>query len=117
MDWQNRITLSLKVLFGKPVIKGTRLAVELIIDLFAQDWSIDEVLRNYPAIAIADIQACFAYASASLKAETSSTAYVCAHAFLLADGDVAIKGERKQIYSDTRRENCFCDNQQIKDKK
>jgi uncharacterized protein (DUF433 family) len=68
MDWQNRITLSLKVLFGKPVIKGTRLAVELIIDLFAQDWSIDEVLRNYPGIAIADIQACFAYANTSLKA-------------------------------------------------
>ncbi|MEA5485297.1 MULTISPECIES: DUF433 domain-containing protein [Pseudanabaena] len=74
MDWQDRITLNPEVLFGKPVIKGTRLAVEFIIDLFAQGWSIDEVLRNYPDITIADIQACFTYASASLKAEKISTA-------------------------------------------
>ncbi|MFO0049764.1 MAG: DUF433 domain-containing protein, partial [Pseudanabaena sp.] len=68
MVWQDRITLNPNVLVGKPVIKGTRLAVEFIIDLFAQGWSIDEVLRNYPGITVADIQACFAYASASLKA-------------------------------------------------
>jgi uncharacterized protein (DUF433 family) len=74
MDWQDRITLNPKVLVGKPVIKGTRLAVEFIIDLFAQGWSIDEVLRNYPGIAIADIQACFACVSAFLKAEKISTA-------------------------------------------
>jgi uncharacterized protein (DUF433 family) len=69
MDWQDRITINSEVLVGKPVIKGTRLAVEFIIDLFAQGWSIDEVLRNYPGITIADVQACSAYASASLKAE------------------------------------------------
>ena len=73
MNWQDRITLNPEVLVGKPVIKGTRLAVEFIIDLFAQGWSIDEFLRNYPDITIADIQACFAYASASLKAERIST--------------------------------------------
>lgn len=69
MVWQDRITLNPNVLVGKPVIKGTRLAVEFIIDLFAQGWSIDEVLRNYPGITVADIQACFAYASYSLKSE------------------------------------------------
>jgi uncharacterized protein (DUF433 family) len=69
MDWQDRIILNPQVLAGKPVIKGTRLAVESIIDLFAQGWNVDEVLHNYPSITIIDIQACFAYASASLKAE------------------------------------------------
>ena len=69
MNWQERITLNPNVLVGKPVIKGTRLAVEFIIDLFAQGWSIEEVLRNYPGITVDDIQACFSYASASLKAE------------------------------------------------
>jgi uncharacterized protein (DUF433 family) len=69
MDWQDRITLNPQVLVGKPVIKGTRLAVEFIIDLFAQGWSIEEVLRNYPGVTVSDIQACFSYASASLKAE------------------------------------------------
>lgn len=69
MNWQDWIVLNPQILVGKPVIKGTRLSVEFIIDLFAQGWSVDEVLRNYPGITITDIQACFAYASASLKAE------------------------------------------------
>ena len=69
MNWQERIIVDPNILVGKPVIKGTRLAVEFIIDLFAQGWSIEEVLRNYPGITVADIQACFSYASASLKAE------------------------------------------------
>ncbi len=69
MNWQERIIVDPNVLVGKPVIKGTRLAVEFIIDLFAQGWSIEEVLRNYPGITVADIQACFSYASATLKSE------------------------------------------------
>ena len=69
MNWQDRITLNPDILVGKPIIKGTRLAVECIIDLLAQGWSIDEILRNYPGITIMDIQACLSYASASLKSE------------------------------------------------
>jgi len=69
MDWQARITLNPNILVGKPIIKGTRLAVEFIIDLLAQGWSIDEILRNYPGITVTDIQACLYYASASLKSE------------------------------------------------
>jgi uncharacterized protein (DUF433 family) len=69
MNWQTRITVDPDVLVGKPIIKGTRLAVEFIIDLFAQGWSSDEILRNYPNITLADIQACLSYTSASLKSE------------------------------------------------
>ncbi|WP_295617117.1 DUF433 domain-containing protein [Chamaesiphon sp. GL140_3_metabinner_50] len=69
MNWQSRITLDLNILVGKPTIKGTRLAVEFIIDLLAQGWSTDEILRNYPGIEIEDIQACLSYASASLQSE------------------------------------------------
>ena len=69
MDWQTRITLNPDILAGKPIIQGTRLAVEFIIDLLAQGWSNDEVLRNYPGITLEDIQACLSYASAALKAE------------------------------------------------
>jgi uncharacterized protein (DUF433 family) len=69
MDWQTRITVNPNVLVGKPIIKGTRLAVEFIIDLLAQGWSIDEILRNYPGITVSDIQACLSYASAALKSE------------------------------------------------
>jgi uncharacterized protein (DUF433 family) len=69
MDWQTRITINPDVLVGKPIIKGTRLAVEFIIDLLSQGWSIDEILRNYPGITVVDIQACLSYASAALKSE------------------------------------------------
>jgi uncharacterized protein (DUF433 family) len=69
MNWQSRITLDPNILVGKPTIKGTRLAVEFIIDLLAQGWNTEEILRNYPGITIEDIQACLSYASTSLQSE------------------------------------------------
>lgn len=69
MSWEERVTIDPAVLQGKPVIKGTRLAVEFIVDLLAQDWTRDEVLHNYPDISVEDINACLQYASALLHAE------------------------------------------------
>ena len=69
MRWQERIVIDPNILVGKPVIKGTRLAVELIIDLLAQGWSEAELLENYPGISEEDVQACLAYASAALRDE------------------------------------------------
>jgi len=58
-----RIASDPKILVGKPVIRGTRLAVDFILDLLSQGWSNDEILRNYPGIEVADIQACLTYAA------------------------------------------------------
>lgn len=69
MDWEDRIVIDPAVLVGKPVVKGTRLAVEFIIDLLAQGWNEADLLRNYPGLAREDIQACLRYASMVLKAE------------------------------------------------
>ena len=69
MDWQEHITVDPAVLVGKPVIRGTRLAVEFIVELLAQGWTQEEILDNYPCITREDIQACLAYASAMLHAE------------------------------------------------
>ena len=69
MDWRNRIVVDPEILVGKPVIKGTRLAVEFIIDLLAQGWTETDVLRNYPGVTQQDIHACLAYASTVLRAE------------------------------------------------
>ena len=69
MTWEERIAIDPAVLVGKPVIRGTRLAVAFIIDLLARGWSEDDILRNYPGIEREDIRACLAYASASLEAE------------------------------------------------
>lgn len=69
MSWQERIIVDPGILVGKPVIRGTRLAVEFIVDLLAQGWSEDEILRNYPGINQDDIRACLSYASELLRAE------------------------------------------------
>ena len=69
MDWRDRIVVDPEILVGKPVVKGTRLAVEFIIDLLAQGWTEMEILRNYPGVTQEDIRACLLYASTVLKAE------------------------------------------------
>ncbi|MGV8125947.1 MAG: DUF433 domain-containing protein [Methanothrix sp.] len=66
-DWQDRIILDPKILAGKPVIKGTRLAVEFIIDLLANGWTESEILNNYPRLSREDILACLGYASSLMK--------------------------------------------------
>lgn len=70
MDWKNRITTEPDILAGKPTIKGTRLSVEHIIELLANDWTKDEILRNHPKITGEDIQACLDYASQVLQEES-----------------------------------------------
>lgn len=69
MDLTDRITVDPDVLVGKPVIKGTRLAVEFIIGLLGQGWTVDEVLEDYPWITREDVQACLAYASEMMQSE------------------------------------------------
>ena len=69
MDWRERIESSEQVLSGKPVIRGTRLAVEFIVGLLAEGWSEDAILQNYPGLASADIRACLAYAAGLLRTE------------------------------------------------
>ena len=51
------------------MIKGTRVAVEFVIDLLAQGWTEADILRNYPGVTRQDIRACLAYASTVLKAQ------------------------------------------------
>jgi len=69
IKWQDRIVLDPEVLVGKPIIKGTRLAVEFIIELLAQGWSREDIMKNYPGLTNDDIQACLAYASDRLQTE------------------------------------------------
>lgn len=58
-----RIDLDPEILAGKPVIRGTRLAVELILELLAAGQSENEILTNYPGLTREDILACLSYAS------------------------------------------------------
>lgn len=69
VTWQEHISIDPKVLVGKPVVKGTRLAVELIIDLLGKGWTQEQILESYPNLTTEDIRACLAYASEVLHAE------------------------------------------------
>jgi uncharacterized protein (DUF433 family) len=63
MTLSERIVVDPEILAGKPVIRGTRLAVEFILDLLTAGQSENEVLTNYPGLTREDILACLSYAS------------------------------------------------------
>ncbi len=62
-----RIVLNPKVMVGKPVIRGTRLTVDFILNLLAHGATENEILNEYKGLTIEDIQACFLFATKSLK--------------------------------------------------
>ena len=69
MNWQDRIVIDPNVLVGKPVIKGTRISVEFIVDLLGRGWTVEQILKEYDHLTRKDIQACLAYAGEVLKSE------------------------------------------------
>ena len=68
-DWRDRIVFDPDVLVGKPLIKGTRLSVEFVVDLLARGWTFEQILHEYDHLTLEDIRACLAYASDMLRAE------------------------------------------------
>jgi uncharacterized protein (DUF433 family) len=63
MPPSERIVVDPEILAGKPVVRGTRLAVEFILELLAAGQSESDILANYPGLAREDILACLSYAS------------------------------------------------------
>jgi uncharacterized protein (DUF433 family) len=72
MKWQDRITADPKVLVGKPVVRGTRLAVEFILELLAQGWTEQQLLDCYPGLAREDVAACLLYSTHRLAGTVCS---------------------------------------------
>lgn len=70
MDWRERIVVDSQVLAGKPVVRGTRLAVEFVVELLAAGWTEAQLLSEYPGLGREDVRACLAYARDLLKSET-----------------------------------------------
>ena len=67
MDWQNYIQADPEILLGKPVIKGTRLSVEFIIQRLANGWTTEQILENYPQLTKEALQAVFYYVNDCMK--------------------------------------------------
>jgi len=68
-----RIAVDPNILAGKPVIKGTRIPVYLIIELFATGMNIKGVLKEYPELKEEDVKAALLYASKLLEREITVT--------------------------------------------
>ncbi|MBK6659597.1 MAG: DUF433 domain-containing protein [Proteobacteria bacterium] len=70
MEWRGRIVCDPDVLVGKPVVKGTRLSVELILGWLAQGWTHEMLLESYPQLSREDIFAALAFATEKLHEES-----------------------------------------------
>ncbi|MEH2280691.1 MAG: DUF433 domain-containing protein [Nostoc sp.] len=68
-NWQERITQNPNVCHGKPCIKGTRIMVSIILDNFAEGLTFEEIIQEYPPLALEDIRAAIAYAAQLTREE------------------------------------------------
>jgi uncharacterized protein (DUF433 family) len=66
--YADRIVQSSEILVGKPVIKGTRIPVHVVLEYLANNPNFDDLFADYPRLTIDDVKACFAYAQALVEA-------------------------------------------------
>ena len=69
MNWQDHIISDNDILIGKPIIKGTRISVELILELFSIGWSKKMILDSYPHLTEDNLKALFAYLKECIENE------------------------------------------------
>jgi uncharacterized protein (DUF433 family) len=69
MRWEDYITSDKDVLVGKPIIKGTRISVELILELLANGWTEEKILESYPHVTLTQLQAVFSYLKDCIQQE------------------------------------------------
>ena len=62
-NWHNNIETNPNILYGKPVIKGTRIPVDLLLEKMANGQGFQEIIQSYPDLKEEDLYACLAYAS------------------------------------------------------
>jgi uncharacterized protein (DUF433 family) len=72
----DRITSDPAILGGKPIIRGTRISVELILEWIASGASRDDILRRHPHLAAADVEQALGYAAAAMRNEVLLTTQV-----------------------------------------
>ena len=69
VDWRDYITADERILAGKPIVKGTRLSVEFVLELLAAGWDRDALHDSYPQLTDDRIRAVLAYAAATFRDE------------------------------------------------
>jgi len=69
IDWKDYIHSDPEILLGKPVVKGTRLSVEFILGLFAEGWTEQQIIENYPTLSKESLTAVFAFTTECMREE------------------------------------------------
>ena len=69
IEWKDYIHSDPEILLGKPVVKGTRLSVEFILGLFAEGWTDQQIIKNYPSLSKESLRAVFAFATECMREE------------------------------------------------
>ena len=69
MDSFSRIVANPSVMLGKPVVKGTRITVELVLERLAGGASVDDLLRSYPRLSREDVQDALRFAAQAVRME------------------------------------------------
>lgn len=67
--YHDRIIIDPQIMTGKPVVKGTRIPVDLVLKRLAQDLNFETIRKAYPRLTIEDIKACLSYAQALVGGE------------------------------------------------
>lgn len=69
MDWKNHVTVNPDILAGKPIVRGTRISVELLMDRLADGWSVEQILEAYPHLTREDVLAAIAFVAEIFREE------------------------------------------------
>lgn len=69
MDWRNHIQSDPKIMMGKPVITGTRITVELILEKLSNGESFEQILESHPNLTRESIRAAIAFAADTLRTD------------------------------------------------
>lgn len=69
IEWKDYIHSDPEILLGKPVVKETRLSVEFILGLFAEGWTDQQIIENYPTLSKESLRAVFAFATECMREE------------------------------------------------
>jgi len=69
MNWQEYIISDKEILLGKPSIKGTRISVELVLELFSTGWTEKQILDSYPSVSPESLRAVFSYLKDCIQQE------------------------------------------------
>jgi len=75
MKYQDRIIADPKIMVGKPVVRGTRITVEFILEMLGQGITVDQILKEYPHLKRVDIRAAVEFAQRAIKRDQDNTSH------------------------------------------